>query len=201
MCAMAAHVDALDHRTLYEQEMARWRNDLYPAALRMTRNASDAEDLVQESMARAYAGLRHFTPGTNARAWLFRILSNTFINNYRKRQREPLSVLSPEFDTLVMAAAAPDPSAVSEESAEDAVLGKFSYSEVREALAELPQCYRAAIYLADVEGYPYREVAEMLDIPIGTVMSRLHRARTRLRKRLSGYARQKALPDSESVAS
>jgi RNA polymerase sigma-70 factor (ECF subfamily) len=185
--AAEVEVDAPDHQLLYEQEMACWRSDLYPAALRLTKNASDAEDLVQESMTRAYAGLRSFTPGTNARAWLFRILSNTFINNYRKRKREPLSVLSPEFDTLTLAAA-PDPAAVSERSAEDAVLSQFSYSEVRDALAELPQCYRAAIYLADVEGYAYREVAEMLDVPIGTVMSRLHRARTRLRKRLASYA-------------
>jgi RNA polymerase sigma-70 factor (ECF subfamily) len=140
-------------------------------------------------MTRAYAGLRHFTPGTNSRAWLFRILANTFVSSYRKRQREPAQVLSPEFESLITAAidTASAPSR-SEASAEDAVLGQFAYSDVRVALEELPECYRATIYLADVEGYPYRDIAEMLSVPIGTVMSRLHRARGILRKRLSAYA-------------
>lgn len=179
---------ARDHH-VYETELARHERALYPAALRMTRNPSDAEDLVQESMTRAYAGLRHFTPGTNSRAWLFRILANTFVSTYRKRQREPAQVLSPEFESLITAAvdtaAAP---AAAAQSAEDAVLGQFAYSDVRRALEDLPECYRATIYLADVEGYPYRDIAEMLSVPIGTVMSRLHRARGMLRKRLVAYA-------------
>ncbi len=177
-----------DH-AVYEKELAGHERDLYPAALRMTRNPSDAEDLVQESMARAYAGIRHFTPGTNSRAWLFRILSNTFVSSYRKRQRQPVQVLSTEFDSLSAASgAAEGGSARTAPSAEDAVLGQFAFSEVREALSELPECFRATVYLADVEGYPYRDIAKMLDVPIGTVMSRLHRARTMLRKRLSAYA-------------
>jgi RNA polymerase sigma-70 factor (ECF subfamily) len=175
---------------LYEREVASCERYLYSAALRMTRNASDAEDLVQESMARAYAGIRHFTPGTNARAWLFRILSNTFVSGYRKRQREPVQVLSPEFESMV--ASLPGQPATGPgrcaPSAEDAVLGQFAYSEVRAALAELPECFRVTVYLADVEGYPYKEIAEMLGIPVGTVMSRLHRARAKLRKQLSAYA-------------
>ncbi len=181
---MSAH--AADDHGLYERELAAHRRDLYPVALRMTRNPSDAEDLVQESMTRAYAGLRHYTPGTNGRAWLFRILSNTFVSGYRKRQREPLQLLSAEFESLV--ASVPGWTATGPlqavPSAEDAVLSQFSHSDVRQALAELPDCFRATIYLADVEGYPYREIAEMLDVPIGTVMSRLHRARAQLRKRL-----------------
>jgi len=181
--SMTAH--ASDNDLVYEKEIAGHRRDLYPAALRMTRNPSDAEDLVQESMARAYAGIRHFTPGTNSRAWLFRILSNTFVSGYRKRQREPVQVLGAEFDALPGAQAGPSRAAP---SAEDAVLGQFANSDVREALTELPECFRATVYLADVEGYPYREVAEMLGIPIGTVMSRLHRARAMLRKRLAAYA-------------
>lgn len=181
--SMSAH--ASDNHLVYEKEIAGHRRDLYPAALRMTRNPSDAEDLVQESMTRAYAGIRHFTPGTNSRAWLFRILSNTFVSGYRKRQREPLQVLGAEFDTLSAADAGPPRSA---ESAEDAVLGQFANSDVREALTELPECFRATVYLADVEGYPYRDIAEMLGVPIGTVMSRLHRARAMLRKRLAAYA-------------
>jgi RNA polymerase sigma-70 factor, ECF subfamily len=178
-----------DHR-VYEQELARHQRELYPTALRMTRNASDAEELVQESMARAYAGLRHYTPGTNGKAWLFRILANTFVSGYRKRQREPVQVLSPEFDSLSSAApcwAASGP-ARAVPSAEDAVLGQFAYSEVRRALGELPECFRTTVYLADVEGYPCREVAEMLGVPVGTVMSRLHRARRLLRTRLAAYA-------------
>jgi RNA polymerase sigma-70 factor (ECF subfamily) len=185
---MSAH--APEDHLVYEKELAGHRRDLYPAALRMTRNPSDAEDLVQESMARAYAGIRHFTPGTNSRAWLFRILSNTFVSGYRKRQREPVHVLSAEFDSLSAASGAADsgPSRTAP-SAEDAVLSQFAYSDVRQALNELPECFRATVYLADVEGYPYRDIAEMLDVPIGTVMSRLHRARTMLRKRLSAYER------------
>ena len=192
--AMSAH--ASDDHLIYEQELAGHQRDLYPAALRMTRNPSDAEDLVQESMARAYAGLRHFTPGTNGKAWLFRILANTFVSGYRKRQREPIQVLSPEFEALV--SAAPSWSATgparTEPSAEEAVLSQFSNSEVRDALRELPECFRATIYLADVEGYPYREIAEMLGVPIGTVMSRLHRARVQLRKRLAARAGEPAIP-------
>jgi RNA polymerase sigma-70 factor (ECF subfamily) len=184
---MSAH--ASNDHAVYEKELAGHERDLYPTALRMTRNPSDAEDLVQESMARAYAGIRHFTPGTNSRAWLFRILSNTFVSSYRKRQRQPVHVLSTEFDSLAAASgAAEGGSARTTPSAEDAVLGQFAFSEVRDALNELPECFRATVYLADVEGYPYRDIAQMLDVPIGTVMSRLHRARTMLRKRLSAYA-------------
>lgn len=181
--SVSAHASS-DH-LIYEKEIAGHRRDLYPTALRMTRNPSDAEDLVQESMARAYAGIRHFTPGTNSRAWLFRILSNTFVSGYRKRQREPVQILAAEFDTLSAADAGPSHAAP---SAEDALLGQFAHSDVREALSELPECFRAAVYLADVEGYPYRDIAEMLGVPIGTVMSRLHRARALLRKRLAAYA-------------
>src|SRR5215472_11173498 len=187
---MSTSARALRDHHVYETELARHERALYPAALRMTRNPSDAEDLVQESMTRAYAGLRHFTPGTNSRAWLFRILANTFVSSYRKRQREPAQVLSPEFEALLSVATAGSASAPAQAapSAEDAVLGQFSYSEVRQALRELPECFRATIYLADVEGYPYREISDMLGVPIGTVMSRQHRARAQLRKRLTAYA-------------
>ncbi|HEY2312069.1 MAG TPA: sigma-70 family RNA polymerase sigma factor [Streptosporangiaceae bacterium] len=189
---MSTSAHASEDHLIYEQELAGHQRDLYPTALRMTRNPSDAEDLVQESMARAYAGLRHFTPGTNSRAWLFRILSNTFVSGYRKRQRQPVQVLSAEFDFLSATSGGPDGgpagSAGSAPSAEDAVLGQFIYSDVRQALDDLPDCFRATVYLADVEGYPYRDVAQMLGVPIGTVMSRLHRARGMLRKRLAAYA-------------
>lgn len=182
---MAVSAHAPEDHLVYEREIAGHRRSLYPAALRMTQNPSDAEDLVQESMARAYAGIRHFTPGTNSKAWLFRILSNTFVSGYRKRQREPVQVLGAEVDTLSAVEAAPSCSA---QSAEEAVLGQFAHSEVREALTELPECFRATVYLADIEGYPYRDIAQMLGVPIGTVMSRLHRARAMLRKRLAAFA-------------
>jgi RNA polymerase sigma-70 factor, ECF subfamily len=184
---MAVSAQERERHLVFERELACCQKDLYPAALRMTRNASDAEDLVQESMARAYAGLRHFTPGTNARAWLFRILANTFVNSYRKRQREVVHVLSPEFDMLTATAPAASRLA-SSPSAEAEVLGRLAYSDVRQAIAELPDCFQATVYLADVEGYPYSEIAEMLGVPIGTVMSRLHRARRKLRKQLAVYA-------------
>ncbi len=186
---MSATADVAHHE-IFERELACCQGDLYPAALKMTRNPADAEDLVQESMVRAYAGLRHFTPGTNARAWLFRILANTFINGYRKRQREPVHVLSPEFEVLAHTTPRPAVERLvgSAPSAEAEVLSQFAFSEVHSAIEELPECFRATIYLADVQGYPYRDVAELLDVPIGTVMSRLHRARRQLRKRLAAYA-------------
>jgi RNA polymerase sigma-70 factor, ECF subfamily len=185
---MSVSAEEREQHLIYERELACCQKDLYPAALRMTRNPTDAEDLVQESMARAYAGLRHYTPGTNARAWLFRILANTFVNSYRKRQREPVHVLSAQADALAAGAAAYRASMAP--SAEAEVLGRFAFSDVRQAIAELPECYRATVYLADVEGYPYTDIAKMLGVPIGTVMSRLHRARRLLRKRLAGYGPQ-----------
>jgi RNA polymerase sigma-70 factor (ECF subfamily) len=192
----AAHADhagqagQFDRREYFENEVATWGGQLYPAALRMTRNPSDAEDLVQETMVRAYAGLRNFTPGTNVRAWLYRILTNTFINSCRKRGREPAQTLRAEFEQLLdhrdgdSRAGGAEPA----RSAEAEALDRVADSEVMRALMELPEGFRAAIYLADVEGYPYRDVAEMLGVPIGTVMSRLHRGRSKLRKRLAAYA-------------
>ena len=177
--------DQIDHDAYFEQEVASCGRQLYPAALRMTRNPSDAEDLVQETMARAYVGMRNFTPGTNVRAWLYRILTNTFINSCRKRSREPAQTLRAEFEQLLDAR---DGVGRPVRSAESEALDRVGESEVMQALMELPEGFRAAIYLADVEGYPYRDVAEMLEIPIGTVMSRLHRGRSKLRKKLASYA-------------
>ncbi len=177
--------DQIDHHAYFEQEVASCGKQLYPAALRMTRNPSDAEDLVQETMARAYVGMRNFTPGTNVRAWLYRILTNTFINSCRKRSREPAQTLRAEFEQILDAR---DGVGQPVRSAESEALDRVGQSEVMQALLELPEGFRAAIYLADVEGYPYRDVAEMLEIPIGTVMSRLHRGRAKLRKKLASYA-------------
>jgi RNA polymerase sigma-70 factor, ECF subfamily len=158
----------------------------------MTGNSNDAEDLVQDTMTRAYAGLAGFRPGTNGRAWLFRIMANAFINTCRHRQHQPVEVLSPDIDVRPPSAAAArlpvDVAARSAPSAEEEVLSQFSQSEIRAALDSLPIGFRAAIYLVDGEGYSYRDAAEMIGVPIGTVMSRLHRARKRVRQQLRSPA-------------
>ena len=173
-----------DPRQDFEQRVRPYLAQLYPAALRMTRNPSDAEDLVQETLAKAYRGYGQFTPGTNLRAWLHKILANTFINTYRKRKREP--VITPGVDPGDDWQAGHDPLAVAR-SAEAEALDRLTDSEVLRALRDLPADFRTAVYLADIEGYPYREVAAIMGTPIGTVMSRLHRGRERLRNALSGH--------------
>jgi RNA polymerase sigma-70 factor, ECF subfamily len=184
--APANHDQASD--LLFEREVACCRSQLYPAALHLTGNPNDAEDLVQETLTRAYTGLRGFTPGSNARAWLHRIMANAFVNGCRGRRREPLHVLSPEIETAIPATPFGSMARVPRArapSAEDEVLRRFAHSEVREALDALPECFKATVYLADVEGYSYDDVAEIIGVPVGTVTSRLHRARNRLRKQLS----------------
>ncbi len=170
----------------FERDVAPYMAQLYPAALRMTRNPSDAEDLLQETFAKAYAALHQFRPGTNLRAWLHRILANTFINSYRKKRREPVQDLSAEFQEGWQTGS--DPLVPPVASAEAEALERLADSDILQALRELPAEFRVAIYLADIEGYPYREVAEIMGTPLGTVMSRLHRGRTKLRAKLANYA-------------
>jgi len=174
-------------RARFEQQVLPYLGQLYPAALQMTRNASDAEDLVQETMAKAYTAFHQFTPGTNLRAWLHRILATTFINSYRKKKREPAIAPSRDRDDWQ---AAPDVFAPIVPSAEAEALDRLADSEVLRALRDLPADFRTAIYLADIEGYPYREVAQIMGTPIGTVMSRLHRGREKLRAKLASYGPQ-----------
>jgi RNA polymerase sigma-70 factor, ECF subfamily len=180
-----------DRDARFERDVIPFMGQLYPAALRMTRNACDAEDLVQETFAKAYAAFHQFTPGTNLRAWLHRILSNTFINSYRKKRREPVQDLGAEFSEDWQTGN--DPLAPPARSAEAEALDRLADSDILQALRTLPDEFRVAIYLADVEGYPYREIAEMMGTPIGTVMSRLHRGRAKLRQQLAGYGPRRPL--------
>ncbi|MGO9293968.1 MAG: sigma-70 family RNA polymerase sigma factor [Streptosporangiaceae bacterium] len=172
-----------DRHAVFEQEVFPLRTELFPAALRMTRNRADAEDLVQETFARAYASYAQFTPGTNLRAWLHRILANLFINSLRKRGREPAQ--APWADVADIEFPQSQPGRLAR-SAEDEAMEQLADSDVMRALRGLPESYAAAVYLADVEGYSYKEIAQMLGTPIGTVMSRLHRGRTKLREALTG---------------
>ena len=158
---------------------------LYPAALRMTRNPADAEDLVQDTLAKAYASFAQYTPGTNLRAWLHRILATTFINTYRKRKREP--AIAPGADPHADWNPGTDPLAGPARSAEAEALDKITDAGLLAAFRDLPPEFRTAIWLADVEGYPYREVAAIMGTPVGTVMSRLHRGRGKLRHTLTRH--------------
>jgi RNA polymerase sigma-70 factor (ECF subfamily) len=177
---------ATDEHTRFEEEVVPYMRRLYPAALRMTRNPSDAEDLIQETFARAYVAFHQFSPGTNLSAWLYRILANTFINTRRKVRREPAQSVFSEFGELLVPETLLGQAA---RSAEEEALDRLADSEVLRALRDLPEGFSATIYLADIEGYPYKEIAEIMGTPIGTVMSRLHRGRQQLRARLTAYAR------------
>jgi RNA polymerase sigma-70 factor (ECF subfamily) len=171
-------------------------SSLYSAAMRMTRNTADAEDLVQETYLRAYSGFGGFQEGTNLKAWLYRILTNTYINSYRAKQRRPDETDLGELEDLYLYHRLGGlEGARSGRSAEDELMDTFSEAEVKAAIEDLPENFRMAVLLADVEGFSYKEIAEILAIPIGTVMSRLHRGRKALQKALFGYAVAHGLAD------
>ena len=176
----------------FEGEALQFLDQLYAAALRMTRNPADAEDVVQETYAKAYGSFHQYTPGTNLKAWLYRILTNTYINSYRKKQREPKISDGENIEDWQLARAESHTSS-GLKSAETVALENLPDSDVKEALQQLAPDFRLAVFLADVEGFSYKQIAEIMGTPIGTVMSRLNRGRNQLRTLLSDYARERGL--------
>ena len=189
-------------RATFAEDAMPLMDGLYSAAMRMTRNTADAEDLVQETYLKAFNAYERFEAGTNLKAWMYRILTNSYINAYRKKQRRPdESDIDDIEDLYLYRRLGGAESAVLSRSAEDELLEMFGEDEVKLALEDLPEHYRIPILLADVEGFAYKEIAEILDVPIGTVMSRLHRGRKQLQKRLYSFAEEhRLLPDPEPVS-
>ena len=180
---------AADRNTRFERDALVFTNQLYAAALRYTKNPEDARDLVQDTYLKAFASFHQFEEGTNLRAWLYRVLTTTFINTYRKDQRRP-QISNNELEEWQVAEAQTHTSDQGK-SAEVEALEQLPDSDIKNALQELPEEFRLAVYFADVEGFSYKEVAEILNIPPGTVMSRLHRGRKLLRESLADYAKDR----------
>jgi RNA polymerase sigma-70 factor, ECF subfamily len=182
-----------EDRNRFEEEALPLLDSLYAGALRMTRNPADAEDLVQDTMVRAYRAFNRFEPGTNLKAWLFRIMTNAYINTYRKKQREPQKVSQDDVEEFDLYQELKNRNPGYEATPETLVLDSLVDSDILTAIDELPEQFRMAVVLSDIEGFSYAEMAEIMDVPMGTVMSRLHRGRKALQKRLWEIAREQGI--------
>ncbi|MBC7589421.1 MAG: sigma-70 family RNA polymerase sigma factor [Salinibacterium sp.] len=185
--------DASATRDLFEEQALPFMNQLYAAAMRMTRNPSDAADLVQETFVKAFQAFGQFQQGTNLKAWLYRIQTNTFINNYRKNQRNPYQGTIDDLEDWQLGGAESVTQSSSTRSAEAQAIDHLPDSAVKNALQAIPEDFRLAVYFADVEGFSYQEIADIMKTPVGTVMSRLHRGRRMLRESLADYARDRGI--------
>jgi RNA polymerase sigma-70 factor (ECF subfamily) len=192
---------------LTPEDKARFQRDalplldsLYAGALRMTRNPADAEDLVQDTMLRAYRSFHRFEEGTNLKAWLFRIMTNAYINTYRKKQREPQKVSQDDIEEFDLYQELKNREESYAETPESQVLSGLLDSDIIEAIDDLPEQFRMAVILSDIEGFSYAEMAEIMDVPLGTVMSRLHRGRKALQKRLFDLAVERGIVKAGNTA-
>ncbi len=190
-----------DEKRRFQEDALPLLDSLYAGALRMTRNPADAEDLVQETMLRAYRAFDRFEAGTNLKAWLFRIMTNAYINTYRKKQREPKKVSSEEIEDFDLFRELKNHDPDINRSAESVVLDSIVDNDIIQALDDLPEQFRLAVLLSDLQDFSYAEMAEIMDVPLGTVMSRLHRGRKALQKRLWELARDKGIVKAPKEAS
>lgn len=188
---------AADRKARFERDAMQYVDQLYAAALRMARNPADAEDLVQEAYTKAFSSFHQYTPGTNLKAWLYRILTNTYINLYRKRQREPHQSHTDTVEDWQLAQASQHDS-TGLKSAEMQALENIPDTDVKQALQGIPEDFRMAVYYSDVEGFSYKEISDIMGTPIGTVMSRLHRGRKLLRDALADYAAERGFTSATS---